>query len=248
MPLAIVNADDLGYDPAVTRGILESMREGLVTSATFLVNTPHSAAAAEAARGLALGLHLNLARGRPVGPRFPAALLKGGALDEARAAALPADVVETEAHAQVERFEALCGRPPTHVDVHKHLHRHPAVLEGLAAAALAYGLPVRSVSPEMRARLRALGVPTNAHFFGDAGAEAYWTLAQLEEVLAALPAEGTSELMCHPGYAPETLRSGYAAQREVELRTFTAPEAHALFERHGVQRVDFRALLTPVRA
>ncbi len=238
----ILNADDLGYDPAVTRGILEAMRQGVVSSTTFMVNMPSSAEAAREAKGLAVGLHLNLARERPVWPRFPAPLLRpDGGLDEARAGALPAEVVEQEALAQLERLEALLGAGATHVDVHKHLHQHPAVLDGLAAAARAKGLPVRSINPGMRARLGALGVRTNPHFIGDAGAEAYWTLPRLREQLEALP-DGVTELMCHPGYAPQTLRSGYSAQREVELATFVHPEARRALAELGVQVVDFRAL------
>ncbi len=237
----ILNADDLGYDPAVTRGILEAMRQGVVTSATLMVNLPFSEDAAQQAAGLAVGLHLNLARGRAVWAGFPAALrTSAGELDERNAAQLPAEVVEAEAKAQLDRLEALLGRPATHVDVHKHLHRHPAVLQGLAAAARAKGLPVRSIDPGMRAALRAAGVRTNPHFIGDAGAEAYWTLQQLRESLRALP-EGLTELMCHPGYTPQTLKSGYSSQREVELATFTHPDARRWLEAEGIEPCDFRA-------
>ena len=81
----IVNADDLGYDPAINRGIVEAMRQGVVTSATLMVNLPHSAEGAAQAHGLAVGLHLNLARGAPVSPRFPASLLVAGVLEPALA-------------------------------------------------------------------------------------------------------------------------------------------------------------------
>ena len=37
----IVNADDLGYDPAVSEGIVLAMRSGVVTSSTLMVNLPH---------------------------------------------------------------------------------------------------------------------------------------------------------------------------------------------------------------
>ena len=90
----IINADDLGYDPAVTRGILRSMREGVVSSATFMVNTPYSEAAAREAHGLHIGLHLNLARGLPVWAAFPSDALQGGAFSEALAPHLKPDVVE----------------------------------------------------------------------------------------------------------------------------------------------------------
>ncbi|MCM2333784.1 MAG: ChbG/HpnK family deacetylase, partial [Anaeromyxobacteraceae bacterium] len=41
----VVNADDLGYDPEIDRGILEAHARGLVTSATAMVETPFAAAA-----------------------------------------------------------------------------------------------------------------------------------------------------------------------------------------------------------
>ena len=89
------------------------------------------------------------------------------------------------------------------MDVHKHLHRHPNVLAGLARVARALGLPVRSIDEPMRRELQAQGVATNAHFIGDPGAEAYWTLERFDAAMAALPASGVIELMCHPGYTPE---------------------------------------------
>ncbi len=238
----IINADDLGYDPAVTRGILRAMQEGVVSSATFMVNTPYSEVAAHEARGLALGLHLNLARGLPVWAAFPSDALSGGTFSEPLAARLTPDVVEAETLAQLERLDLLLGRPATHVDVHKHLHRHPGVLEGLARAARAAQVPVRSIDEDMRRTLRTHGVLTNDHFIGDAGSEAYWTVERLEEQLARLPEEGVTELMCHPGYTPEAVKSGYAQQREVELATFLHPRARMALSRLGVKPTDFRVL------
>jgi predicted glycoside hydrolase/deacetylase ChbG (UPF0249 family) len=238
----IINADDLGYDPAVTRGILQAMREGVVSSATFMVNTPYSEEAARQAQGLSIGLHLNLARGAPVSPDFPQELLEAGAFSEPRASTLSADAVEAEARAQLERLEKLLGRPATHVDVHKHLHRHPQVLAGLIRAARAAGVPVRSIDEAMRRELLSQGVATNAHFVGDAGAEAYWTLERFESAVSALPASGVIELMCHPGYTPESVKSGYSAQREVELSTFLHPRAREALSRAGLVPTGFSAL------
>src|SRR6267143_2007085 len=54
----IVNADDLGYDPEIDRGILEGHARGLVTSATAMVDTPFASTALRAApASLRLGLH-----------------------------------------------------------------------------------------------------------------------------------------------------------------------------------------------
>lgn len=238
----IINADDLGYDPAVTRGILRAMREGVVSSATFMVNTPYSEAAAREAKGLSIGLHLNLARGAPVWSGFPREFLENGAFSEARAPTLPADAVEAEARAQLQRLVQLLDRPATHVDVHKHLHLHPNVLAGLTRAARTAGLPVRSINEPMRRELQAQAVPTNEHFVGDAGTEAYWTLERFEAAVDALPASGIIELMCHPGYTPEAVKSGYSAQREVELATFLHPRAREALSRAGLTPTGFGVL------
>ncbi len=258
----IVNADDLGYDPEVTRGILEAMRDGIVSSATLMVNGPHSQQAAEAAREissssgsdrptLALGLHLNLARWRPCTDGIPSGLLDAhGEFIEANAGRLPSELVARETLAQLSRLQVLTGAPATHVDVHKHLHRHPNVLEGVCAAVTspearrAHGgriLPVRSTDAAMRQTLRARGVPTNDHFIGDAGEEAFWTEERLRAHLADLE-DGVTELMCHPGYVPTTVRSGYAHQRETELRTLTSQKARDWLHASGARLADFRAL------
>lgn len=239
--LLIVNADDFGYDPAVTRGIVSAMRDGIVSSTTMMVNTPFSEEAAKQAAGLAIGLHLNLARHRPLARGFPESLLAKGELVESRAAELPAEVVAEEARAQLATLERLVGRPATHVDVHKHLHLNPNVLDGLIVVAREQALPVRSINEQMRKRLQSAGVATNPVFIGDAGAEAYWTLAQLEMQLRALR-DGVTELMCHPGYAPSHTRSGYSAQREVELATFTHPRARELIRELGITLSDFGVL------
>jgi hypothetical protein len=239
--LLIINADDLGYDPAVTRGILKAMWEGIVSSATLMVNTPHSQGAAELARGLTLGLHLNLARHTPLSGAFAPEHLQGESFSEPKAGLLPAEAVEAEVQAQLDRLEALTGRAATHVDVHKHLHRHPAILRGLTAAARSRQLPVRAIDAAMRATLRQEGVKTTDHFIGDAGLEPYWTMERFREHVEHLP-QGITELMCHPGYAPVMVRSGYGIQREVELQTFLHPGARKILERCGVKVATFAQL------
>lgn len=227
MRRVILNADDFGYDPAVSRGIEQAMREGVVSSTTMMVNTPHSEEAATRAQGLSIGLHLNLARWRSLSR-------PSHEFVEAQAHGLDAAFVEAETLAQLDRLHTLVGRPATHIDVHKHLHTVPAVLDGLGRAAKARGLPVRSIDTAMRQQLRAVGVRTNDVFIGDAGKSAWWTTEQFAQVVQSLPGEGVVELMCHPGFAPTHVTSGYSAQREVELATFCARESKALLEARGV--------------
>lgn len=229
----ILNADDFGYDPAVTLGIETAMREGLVSSTTMMVNTPHSEHAASRAHGLSIGLHLNLARWTSIAdPRR--------SFDGTEPRTLDSGFVAEETAAQLERLTSLVGRPATHLDVHKHLHQHDSVLAGVIVAARAHGLPVRSIDPLMRRTLRDAGVETNDAFFGDAGAQAHWTIEQLERTLQQLPAEGVIELMCHPGGEPTHVTSGYSAQRTVELATFLSTASRALVRTAGVRFEGWR--------
>lgn len=221
----ILNADDLGYDPAVTRGILEAMRLGVVSSTTLIVNSPWSEDAARTAEGLPVGLHLNLVR-------FQSVSAPSQELTERAVLAMPFVVKETRA--QLERFKQLMGKPPTHLDVHKHAHREPAVLNALGIVAREYKLPVRSIDPAMRAALRDAGVHTNDEFIGAAGDTAWWTPARWAEELDAAPREGVVEFMCHPGYRPTEVSSGYGAQREVELATFLSPAAREALTTRGL--------------
>ena len=225
----ILNADDLGYDPEVSRGIVEAMTQGVVSSTTLMVNTPHSEHAAKLARGLPgrVGLHLNLARWSAVSD-------PSHTFDEGSVERLSVEWVERETLAQLHRLRALLGVDATHLDVHKHLHQRRTVLDGVVRAARARGLPVRSPDGAVREVLRREGIATNDLMLGDAGATAYWTREVFEQTVKALPTVGVVELMCHPGYPPSQVKSGYGAQRQVELATFTAPRARAVLKEAGV--------------
>ncbi len=222
MRALVVNADDLGYDPEIDRGILEAHARGIVTSATAMVDTPFAEAALAAAPAtLGVGLHAVL------DPR--------ARLDDAEAAL----------RRQLARFAALRGRPPTHLDSHKHAHAAPAVLEAVARVAAEGGLPVRAVDGAMRAALRARGVRTADAFLGDAARRPAWTLAALREALAGV-GEGVTELMAHPGHRPSHARTSFGVEREVELRALCDPSVREALSGARIRLCnydDVRALL-----
>jgi hypothetical protein len=209
--LLVVNADDLGYDPEIDRGILEAHARGIVTSATAMVETPFAASALAAApRSLGLGLHAVL---DPAGDRASA---------------------EAALRRQLDRFAALRGEAPTHLDSHRHAHAAPAVLEALAAVAAAAGLPVRAIDDGMRAALRARGVLAADRFLGDAARRPAWSREALLAALASV-GEGVTELMAHPGYRPAHARTSFGAEREVELRALCDPDARGAIRAAGIR-------------
>jgi predicted glycoside hydrolase/deacetylase ChbG (UPF0249 family) len=242
----IVNADDFGLTRGVSAGILAAHRHGIVTSTTVLVTAnPDSEQLAEArAAGLGLGLHVNLTLGRPLTRARSLVDGRGAFVRDPRRAAAGADAreVRAEIQAQIERFEKLVGRPPTHLDTHHHVGLYAPVRDVVLAVAAARGLPVRSQDAAARARARGAGLRTTDHFFGESGPDAYWSAARTLAHLRALP-PGVSEFMCHPGRFDDDLGySRYGRQREVELAGLGAPGARAASAALGIQLRHFGQL------
>ena len=72
MKKLIINADDLGLTPGVTRGIIKAHLNGIVTSTSAMMNSPHISQSLSAvnkeAPSLGLGVHLVLTWGKPLLP------------------------------------------------------------------------------------------------------------------------------------------------------------------------------------
>ena len=245
----IVNADDLGRTPGINAGIFEAHARGLVTSATLMVGFPSAAEVATAlsrAPKLGIGLHVALTGGRPV---LPPQAVPSLVDDEGRLPAKPdglvdvdRDEVAAEVAAQFERFCALNGRLPTHLDSHHHSHRLPVVCDALIGLARRHGLPIRRASDEAGERLVRQGVATTdkfvERFFGQEA-----TLEVFLQILEELP-PGVTEIMCHPARVDEELRreSSYADERDHELEVLTHPEAIRAVEEMDVVLTHFGEL------
>jgi chitin disaccharide deacetylase len=239
----IVNADDFGLTPGVSRGILGAHRHGIVTSTTVLVTQPVQRDVISRAQdtGLGLGLHVNLTLGEPLTAGRSLVGEDGRFIRDARRAAARVSMkdVETEVAAQVDKFLALAGTAPTHLDSHHHVALLVPVREVLLATARRLGVPVRSEDSATRRRVRATGLRTPDHFFGGSGPDAYWTPARTLAHLRGLP-PGVSEFMSHPGHFDDALSfSRYGRQRETELIALGSPSARAAVESLGVKLCHF---------
>ncbi len=214
----IVNADDLGYDPEIDRGILEAHAGGIVSSATAMVETPFAGAALRAAPAtLVLGLHAVL---DPAGD---------------------ANASEATLRRQVDRFVELRGALPSHLDSHRHAHAAPGPFVAVVRVASGLGLPVRSIDPAMRQALRRAGLATADAFLGDAALRPAWTEERLLEALAQV-GEGTTELMAHPGHAPSHARTSFGAEREVEWAALRSSRVRDLLRSAGLHLGSYRDL------
>ena len=247
----IVNADDYGRTEGINRGTIEAHRDGIVTSATVMILERFAAvgipqAMREAPR-TSLGLYYLLTGGGPPATdpgRLPT-LAPGGRFArnaEALQRVLDGDEVRRELEAQIALFEAAAGRGPSHLDSHHHSALHPAIEPVFAQIARERGIPVRASSPAARAALRGMGLATPDVFLdGFYGGGA--TPANLLSILDAL-ADGSSELMCHPGHPDRELLAGssYAAEREEEIRALCDPRVRDRVHERGILLIPFDAL------
>jgi chitin disaccharide deacetylase len=239
----IVNADDFGLAPGVSAGILAAHRHGIVSSTTLLATATIDADAVRALRDSALGvgLHVNLTLGRPLSRGRSLVGTDGRFVRDVRHAAARANAadVEREVAAQIEKFESLVRRAPTHLDTHHHVGLLAPVAEVVLDAARILGVPVRSQNPEARTRARSAGLRTPDHFFGESGPGPYWSLSRTLAHLRELPA-GVSEFMTHPGWLDDTLSySRYGRQRETEMVGLGTPAARAAAASLGIQLCHF---------
>jgi predicted glycoside hydrolase/deacetylase ChbG (UPF0249 family) len=166
----IVNADDFGRSPGVSRGILEAHRKGIVTSTTVMINQPGLEAQlyeALACPTLGIGLHLVFTDWQPILP--PETILSlvdedGRFLDQhtlwAQAGAISTDHLHAELCAQIEQFVILAGHLPDHVDCHHFVHLYPPFFQVYAGLADQFHLPLRiPFPPETDFQLAARTLP-----------------------------------------------------------------------------------------
>lgn len=145
----VIHADDLGETAEITKGILECVDAGRVTSTSLMANMPATetaiAQAAKRGRKASFGVHLVLCEGP--------ALTRPKSLTDARGEFLPKKTiglrglahrldpqdVEQELRAQI-RTIADGGVEISHFDSHKHLHQLPVVRDVVARLAREFGV------------------------------------------------------------------------------------------------------------
>lgn len=114
----VVNADDFGRSSSINQAVARAHREGILTTASLMVNEDGCAEAVRMARDnprLGVGLHLALSE-KPIAAGFHFFF---------RRRSRPK--VREEIRAQLEKF-MVTGLALDHVNSHHHLHMHPTVI------------------------------------------------------------------------------------------------------------------------
>ncbi|MCM2334807.1 MAG: ChbG/HpnK family deacetylase [Anaeromyxobacteraceae bacterium] len=228
MTVLVINADDFGYSRGINRGIVEAHDRGVVTSTSLMVDAPRVEEAVALARtrpALSVGLHVNFTNEAERLVEFT------------DPAACRADLLR-----QVARFEALVGRPPTHLDSHQHVHRGRTPRPIFREVADRLGVHLRDEPP----------VVYKGGFYGQ------WEHGVSEPDKIGVPflarmlreefASGAYELCVHPGYFDDEATFVYHRDREVELATLTDPAIRAVIDGLGIRLVGWAGLAAALAA
>jgi chitin disaccharide deacetylase len=148
----IVNADDFGRSHSINMAVIRAHREGILTTASLMVNEPAAEEAVQLAREnpkLGVGLHLTLVCGAAALPpkQIPHLAGENGQFSDKPVAAGGRYFSNTackaelraEIEAQVKKFHAT-GLPLDHVNGHLHFHLHPTVFGILIDNAQQWGI------------------------------------------------------------------------------------------------------------
>lgn len=135
----IVNADDFGLSHSVNEAVIRAHQEGILTTASLMVNEPPCAEAVELAKRnpqLGVGLHLTLLMGHSAlaHREIPGLVNETGEFlnDPVKVGFMYffrrglREQLRKEIHEQFARFRAT-GLPLDHINGHLHLHLHPTV-------------------------------------------------------------------------------------------------------------------------
>jgi chitin disaccharide deacetylase len=261
----IVTADDFGLHEAVNEGVEQASRGGVLTAASLMVAAPAAADAIRRARKLPrlrVGLHLVLADGSAMltPDLIPGLADQAGRMNSRMfvngvryfAFSGVRRQLEAEIRAQFAAF-ARTGLALDHVNVHKHFHLHPTLLEMLLRIGRDYGVSAVRVPDEplwfaarsgnwfsganaallapwialMKRRLRVAQVLHNDRIFGVAASGAM-DEAKLLAILARLP-PGVTEIYLHPATeSGRAIASSMSKYRHAdELAALLSPRVRA---------------------
>jgi chitin disaccharide deacetylase len=261
----IINADDYGYFPCISRGILEVASSGDLTATGILANSPDltgQLAWLDSVEGLDIGVHLNLTYGQAMtatvteklsdwNGRFPNAysmslmILTGKiSLQEVR-------------HEWCTQIEACQPRKLQFLNSHEHIHMLPVLFTLTLELAQEYEIPhVRLTKAEWLAPFGIAALVRNtlmqamqavnkhshnkqAPIFIGLSSSGKLDYNYLETIFPKLKPGKSYELMCHPGrYDPGEISDHKLRTYhdwEGELALLQNPKVHGLYEKFGIR-------------
>ena len=245
----IVNADDFGRTRGINYGIVECMKNGILTSTTIMMNMPYAEHAVKLAKkeGIkSIGVHLtfiekSLSQGKTL-------VDENGNFKKYPELMAEADVeeIKKEMRMQINKLISF-GIEPTHLDGHHQVHLYSSKMaEAVFEMGRDYNLPVRVGNIKTTRLGEEIIIPedikTTDVFEGDFYGERV-KFEDFVQILDLLGDQEVVELMCHPAFlCTDTMNSSYAYPRLTELDVLTGNGVKEYVRDKGIELVDFTVL------
>lgn len=231
----IVNADDFGLTQGGNKAIIESYKNGILTSTTLMATTEFTQEAIELAKenpGLGVGVHMVLTTQKPmleghsnIADENGNFIWKINTIDES----IDTDEVYREWDAQIASIAQHLDI--THLDSHHHAHLHPALDGVVQKLSEKYKVPFRS-----NRTLLPYEVNCDAGFYKEKVTEDYiLNLFENKEYEVV-------DLMTHPAYIDDYLKSisSYVDPRYDELKLLSDPKLKEKARDMGIELISYR--------
>ena len=261
----IINADDYGYYPCISKGILEAANAGVVTATGILANSPDLStqlAWLDGVNGLDVGVHLNLTFRQPLtaviaeklarwDSSFPSAYAMSALLLTGK---ITLADVRGEWRAQIE---ACQGKNVRFLNSHEHIHMLPVLFPLVLELARDYDIPhvrltqaewlapfgvsalIRNTLMQTMQAVNQRRLKVNTPLFLGLSRSGKLDYDYLATVFAKLKPGQRYELMCHPGRfdAAEISDPRLLSYHdwEGELALLLSPKVQALYEKFDIR-------------
>jgi predicted glycoside hydrolase/deacetylase ChbG (UPF0249 family) len=254
----LVQSDDFGITPAVSLGIIEAIKNGIVRNTGLFANMSWAGECVEMIRPyldrIAFGIDLNVSAGRPVlppeevpelvqesGEFLTSAMNRARDTDENNHDHVNYDQVFREFDAQVMRFSELVGKLPDYI--HGHAYGTETTVRAMKAIAKKYNRPF---STDILFGEGVKGCTMEWYRFGNKMEDQFQDDLKtciLEDRSGFLQAQ-TGSLVSHCGYIDMELfaLSSYTVYRIKDLEALTSPEVKAWVRENKIELITYHEL------
>lgn len=209
----IIHADDFGLTPGISRGILQTIRQGVVSSTSVIIETPYLSTTKKLIKNnpdVDWGLHVVIENPTRPFDRY----------------------ITNETERQIGLFQQYFHTRPSHIDFHKGFRFDTKIYFSLRMLVLRHGLAFRYDNRHK--------VVTDFYGFHNRTNTIDCIREQSLIQILSRVSSGFTELVCHPGYTNGRLSDPYRAQRSIELATLTNPDIRRAITTHDIRISTFK--------
>ncbi len=246
--------DDFGFCSGINKGFMEAYDNGFLKEMSLMLNCPGTQEAVDLVKQKeirGIGIHITFMNLNEDGVYLKTKDYEK-MLEE-----LSKDEIVERVKREVDQFESLFGKLPTHINSHQYTDRHKKIFEFLVPFAEENNIAIRSPKIETKGGgmqifdinydleiLSAHKAKTTDYSI----AEVYGNIEEVKksiiDQLSAVPDNSTVEFSFHPAFIDETLRkyTSLLDERERDVKLLTDKSLEQEIINMGYEIVDYSNL------